>query len=85
MGGDDQPRRVSLAIDDAPFPSHAGRGQLVDHRVVAPPGDEADVLALRLLRDRELERARDLAHRLLVEVADREERARELQSEYSGA
>ena len=48
----------------------------LDERGVVAVGDEADLLAVRLVGDRQAERARVLAHLGLVEVADREARAR---------
>src|SRR4051794_38928940 len=50
---------------------------LDEARVVAV-GHEANFLALRLLRDRQCQAACDCPHLVLGEVADREERPREL-------
>ena len=50
----------------------------LEKRRVVAVGDEADLVAVRLVGDAQPELARLLAHRRLVEIADREHRVREL-------
>src|SRR5262249_37858718 len=63
----DPPRAAALRADLA-----------LDELVVRRSGDEADVLALGLVRYGKLERRGDRTHRGLVQIADREERPLEL-------
>src|SRR5690606_22620421 len=65
-------------VDDPTRPAPRRVEAPLDEIGIGFADDEADVLALGLVRDRELERARERADGGLVEVAEREERRREL-------
>ena len=53
-------------------------GLALDERRVVAVGNEADFLAVGLLGDRQPEAARDVANRVLRQIADGEARARQL-------
>ena len=71
-------QRRALGVDDPPGLSAAGRRLALDEAGVVTVGDEADLLALRLLGDRQAESTGMRAHLALGEVAERKARPGEL-------
>ena len=68
---------VTVLVDDGAATGRAGRLPIEERRVIVI-GDETDLLAVRLVRHRQLALSRVIAHRMLRPVADRKDGARQL-------